>query len=117
MHVFVSSLWSWVEWCTRPIAGLVAGFNTESVRIAAFFAAYVPRDTRLDCQTELRLYCTPTSKIRKVLKYEKMDGNIKLGDKSSKHPMCLNDKAYVFLSHAGIVRPVKAEQLQELYVR
>ena len=117
MHVFVCSLWSWVEWCTRPIAGLVGGFKTESVRINAYFAAYVPRDTRLDCQTQLRLYCSPTSKKKKVITDEQMDGNIKLDDKSSKHPMCLNDKAYVFLSHAGIVRPVIAERLQGLYVR
>ena len=116
MHVFVCSLWSWVEWCTRPIVGLVGGSNTESVRIDAFFAAYVPRDTRLDCQTQLRLYCSPTSKRDNVITSEEKHGNVMLDDGSSDDPMCLNDKAYVFLS-PGIVRPVRAERLQGFYVR
>ena len=116
MHVFVCRFWSWVEWCARPIAELVGGSNTESVRKAAFFAAYGPKDTRLDCTIKLRLYCSPTSKRDKVRANEKEDGNIMLDDGSSDDPMCLNDKAYVFLSD-GIVRPVRAERLQGFHIR
>ena len=116
MYVFVCSFWSWVAWCASAIAGLVGGSNTESVRKGACFAAFVPKDTRLDCQTQLRLYCTPTSKRENVYTCEKNLGNIMLGDGSSDDPMCLNDKAYVFLSD-GIVRPVIEKRLQGFYVR
>lgn len=115
MHVFVCSLWSWVEWCTRPIAGLVRGSNTESVRIDAFFAAYVPTDTRLGCQTQLRLYCAPIEKREDVDMFEKRQGNFMSGDGGANDPMYLDDKAYVFLSDD--IRPVRAERLQGLFVR
>ena len=83
---------------------------------SAFFAVFVPRNTCLHGDTELRLYCTPTSKRCEMIDYEESLGNILIGDGSSGITMCSNEKAYVFLSE-GIVTPLVAERSQGLNVR
>ena len=83
---------------------------------SAFFAVFVPRNTCLHGDTELRLYCTPTSKRCEMIDCEKKLGNIQVGDSSSGITMGSNEKAYVFLSE-GIVTPLVAERSQGLNVR
>ena len=70
----------------------------RTVGKAAFFAAFVPRDTRVGSSTSLRLYCSPTDKKAKIYNDEKMLNHVRLRDKSSSEMMCLGDKAYVFVS-------------------
>ena len=125
---FCFSFWAWVACCSSivPLCGhsnpasdkelesVVT--NSDFVPRAAFFAVYVPRDTCLYGDTQLRLCCIPTSKRCELNDCEEKLGNIRLGDGSSDKPMCSNEKAYVFLSE-GIVTPIKPERLQRLYVR
>ena len=70
----------------------------RTVAKAAFFAAFVPRDTRVGSYTNLRLYCSPTDKKAKIYNDEKIWNYVRLTDKSSSEMMCIGDKAYVFLS-------------------
>lgn len=70
----------------------------RTVGKAAFFAAFVPRDTRVGSSTNLRLHCSPTDKKAKIYSDEKMLNHVRLRDKSSSEMMFLGDKAYVFLS-------------------
>ena len=93
-----------------------ARINSDFVPRAAFFAVYVPRDTCLYGNTQLRLCCIPTSKRCELNDYEEKQGNVLIGDGSSDIPMCSNEKAYIFLSE-GIVTPIKPERLQRLHVR
>ena len=83
---------------------------------SAFFAVYVPRSTCLHGDTELRVYCIPTSKRSELIDYEEKQGNIRIGDGSSSIPMYSNEKAYVFLSE-GIVTPLKPGRPLRLDVR
>ncbi|XP_029207608.2 uncharacterized protein LOC114971230 [Acropora millepora] len=82
---------------------------------AAFFAVFVPRKTCLHCDTNLRLWCSPTSKRCELIAYEEALGNILIGDGISDRPMCSNEKAYIFLSE-GIVTPLIPGRLQRLHV-
>ena len=91
-------------------------YNAERVGKAAFFAAYVPGNTRLGSDTNLRLYCSPTNKRGEMSEIEKQQGNILLREESSDELMYLEDKAYVFLSN-GVVTPVNKETLRGFYVR
>lgn len=70
----------------------------RTVGKAAFFAAFVPRDTRVDSSTSLRLYCSPRDKKAKIYNDEKILNHVRLRDESSSEMMCLGDKAYLFLS-------------------
>ena len=118
-----------MEWCAKPIVHLVGGGKTDpgsaseraistsdSVGKAAFFAAFVPRDTRIGSSTMLRLCCCATNKRRDLVETEKVLGNILLGDESSNDFMHLGEKAYVFLSE-GIVSPVQRKSLRGFFVR
>ena len=119
-----------MEWCAKPIVHLVGGgktdpgsaleraiSNSDSVGKAAFFAAFVPRDTRIGSRTMLRLCCCATNKRGHLFETEtEVLGNILLGDESSKEFMHLGEKAYVFLAE-GIVSPVKRESLRGFFVR
>ena len=82
----------------------------------AFFAVFVHRNICLHRHTNLRLWCSPTSKRCQLIAYEEALGNILIGGGSSNRPMCSNEKAYVFLSE-GVVAPLRSERLQRLYVR
>ena len=84
--------------------------------MAACFAVYVPIDTRLYGNTQLRLCCIPASKRCELNDCEEKLGNILIGDGSSDIPMCFNQKAYVFLSE-GIVTPLNPRRLQRFHVR
>ena len=91
-------------------------YNAERVGKAAFFAAYVPRNTRLGSRTKLKLYCSPTNKRGEMFEIEKQQGNILLEEQSSDELMYHEDKAYVFLSN-GVVTLVKKETLRGFHVR
>ena len=70
----------------------------RTVGKAAFFAAFVPRDTRVGSSTNLRLHCSPTDKKAKIYSDEEKLNHVRLRDKSSSEMMFVGDKAYVFLS-------------------
>ena len=121
---------TWFDWCPSivPLCGRSNPAsdkelesvitNLDLVPRATFFAVYVPRKTNLYLETELRLYCTPTSKRCKLIDYEEKQENVLIGEGSSDRPLCSNDKAFVFLSEfEGIVKPVEPEGFQGLYVR
>ena len=122
------SFWTWVDWClsmfpfgrhSNPAldtASELAILNADFIPRAAFFAVFVPRNTCLHGDTELRLYCMPSSKRCEVIDCEERLGNILIGDGSSERPMCSNEKAYIFLSD-GIVTPLNPRRLQRLYIR
>ena len=122
------SFWTWVDWClsmfpfgrhSNPAldtASELAILNADFIPRAAFFAVFVPRNTCLHGDTELRLYCIPSSKRCEVIDYEERLGNILIGDGCSDRPMCPNEKAYIFLSD-GIVTPLNPRRLQRLYIR
>lgn len=76
---------------------------TRGVRKEAFFAAYVPKDTLLNLNTNLRLFCSPVNERGKLLDDEKKLGNEWLGDECSMEVMNPQDKAYVFL-YGDVVR-------------
>ncbi|XP_044171363.1 uncharacterized protein LOC114948882 [Acropora millepora] len=98
--------WTLVDWCHRifPFYRVVESASVSSK--SAFFAVFVPRKTCLHCDTNLRLWCSPTSKRCELIAYEEALGNILIGDGSSGITMCSNEEAYVFLSE-GIVTPLK----------
>ena len=80
--------------------------NARRVGKSAFFAAYVPRSTRLNVRTKLRLFCGPINERGKIYEDELKLDNIWLGDECSSEPMYPEDKAYVFLS-GEVARPVE----------
>ena len=90
--------------------------NSNFVPRAALFAVYVPRNTCLYGDTQLRLCCIPTSKRCKLNAEEEELGHVRIGDESSYVPMCSNEKAYVFLSE-GIVTPLNPTRLERFHVR
>ena len=90
-----------LQWGTESMVWLVqkalSSFG-RTVGKAAFFAAFVPRDTRVGSSTNLRLHCSPTDKKAKIYSDEEKLNHVRLRDKSSSEMMFLGDKAYVFLS-------------------
>ena len=90
-----------LQWGKESIVWLVqkalSSFG-RTVGKAAFFAAFVPRDTRVGSSTNLRLHCSPTDKKAKIYSDEEKLNHVRLRDKSSSEMMFLGDKAYVFLS-------------------
>ncbi|XP_068705853.1 uncharacterized protein [Montipora capricornis] len=105
-----SVLWTLVDWCRNklPLGGGPGAVidqavepevkKLDSVPKAASFLAFVPRDTRLRCPSELRLYCSPTCKKPEVEESESKKDNVMIGDGSSDEPMYFNNKAFMFLS-------------------
>lgn len=112
LSLFVCRFWSRL---TKPNVQLKGNHETECVRKAAVFTAYVPGNARLGDRTTLTLYCSPNHKRREFFESQSEEDNILL-EESSWKPLKSNDKAYVFLSE-GVVTPVDMEDLKDFFVR
>ena len=94
------SFWTWVEWfrSTFPCRRYANTLDTDSVPIEHLFAVYVPKDTCLLDEVDLRFRCARITRRKQLDDEEEKQSNIKIGSGRSNRPMYPNEKAYVFLS-------------------
>ena len=100
------SFWTWVDWFKSifPFRRIANTLDTDSVPKEPLFAVYVPKDTCLHGEVNLRFRCTALTRRYQLDKDEKKQGNVKIGGGRSNRPMCPNEKAFVSLSQ-GIATP------------
>ena len=97
---------SGLEWfrSTFPCRRYANTLDTDSVPIEHPFARYVPKDTCLHDEVDLRFRCTRITWRKQLDDEEEKQSNIKIGSGRSNRPLYPNEKAFVFLSQ-GIAAP------------
>ena len=98
------SFWIWVDWGTIPLSWYANTLDTDSVPMEPLFAVYVPKDTCLHDEVNLRLRFTPITRRYQLDDEEKKQSNVKIGSGRSNRPMYPNEEAFICLSQ-GIAAP------------
>ena len=94
------SFWTWVEWfrSTFPCRRYANTLDTDSVPIEHLLVVFVPKDTCLHDEVNLRFRFTPITRRYQLDDEEKKQSNVKIGSGRSNRPMYPNEKPFVFLS-------------------
>mgnify|MGYP000241224494 CR=1 FL=1 len=100
------SFWTWVEWFRSifQFRRYANTLDTDSVPMEPLFAVYVPKDTCLHDEVDLRFRCTRITWRKQLDDEEEKQSNIKIGSGRSNRPLYPNEKAFVVLPQ-GIAAP------------